>query len=353
MTNIYMEIGMSIDLNKNDIQKLILSLLKPDPRKAKNAAELVNLIGVSRLHKFSKKDQKQEDDLLEKQAKRRILRILDDMIDKPIYGVEELPTTPRTFYLKTPIDYSSLLQMLYGLNSNIVMQLPAEQRSEIELLDSRQIPNSVEQWQQKIYVGRSGFCHRAEAAPETIRAIYKAVESEQFVEFDYQNLKGQKSTPEVFPWGILLKGDSCYLVANQFDRGKPLPITYALHRIKNPKITNRVTKDAPGKPQDKNHFQRFCKDRQLDIFASEFDEDIEVQLRFFNGIGLSLHETVLAVDQQIEPINSQEFRLKATVKNCFELHRFILGYGADVEVESPLGLRELIAEKLKVAATRY
>ncbi len=344
---------MSLDLNKNDIQKLILSLLKPDPSKAKSAGELVKLIGLSRLHKFSKKDQKQEDDVLEKQAQRRILRILDDMIDKLIYGVEELPTNPRTFYLKHQTDYSSLLQMLYGLNSNIVMHLPAEQRSEMELLDSRQMPNSVAQWQQKIYVGRSGFCHRAEAAPETISTIYKAVESEQFVEFDYQTSTGKKSTLEVFPWGILLKGDSCYLVANPYDSGKPLPVTYALHRIKNPKFTNRLTENAPSRPQDKNHFQRFCKERQLDLFANEHDAEIELQLHFFNGMGRSLHETVLAADQQIEPINSKEFRLKATVKNCFELHRFILGYGADVEVESPLELRELIAEKLKVAATRY
>jgi predicted DNA-binding transcriptional regulator YafY len=344
---------MSIDLTKNELEKLLLSLLKADVYKAKSAADLVKEIGIDALRRFSKNKGGIADNALEKQAQRRVLRILDGMVLQKDSQVLIKYGNSRSYYLKKQIDYSKLLQTLYGLDSSLAMRLSADEQQDMKQLAVRKLPDSVAEWHQKIFVGRSGVYFRARTDPKTISIIYDALETEKFVAFDYLNSKGQKKRIEVFPWGILLKGESCYLVANPYNSNKPLPVTYAMHRVAMPEITDRATFNHPSMPLDEQHFQRFCKERQIDLFANENDEDMTLQLHFYNGMGRSLYDTVLDVDQIIEELPNNERRLTAKLKNCFELHRFILGYGDDVEVEAPAELRALIAKKLKTALLRY
>lgn len=354
---------MPRDLNRIELEKKLLSLLKPDVLKAKSAADLFSEIGVDALRRFSRSAAEVDELALKKQAERRILRTLKSMME-----TQEIETSedakilmtggkPRCYYLEKQIDYSKLLKILYGLDkslvSSLVMRLPSDEQQDIQQLEDRKLPAAFADWQQKIFIGRSGVCYRANIDPKTISVIYDAVETETFVAFDYINSGGLKKRIEVFPWGIMLRGESCYLIANPFDSNKPLPVTYAMHRIEQPEITDRLAFNHPSMPQNQHAFQRFCQERQIDLFANERDEDIRIQLHFYGGQGRSLNNTVLSTDQIIEELPDGQLRLTATVRNCMELHRFIMGYGDDIEVEAPAELRDLIAQKMKNAAVRY
>ena len=354
---------MSRDLNKSELEKKLLSLLKPDVLKAKSAADLFSEIGVDALRRFSRSDTEVDELVLKKQAERRILRTLESMVEKQEIEISEdakiLVTggKPRCYYLEKQIDYSKLLKILYGLDkslvSSLVMRLPSDEQQDIQQLEDRKLPAAFADWQQKIFIGRSGVCYRAKIDQKTISVIYDAVETERFVAFDYENSKGLKKRIEVFPWGIMLRGESCYLVANTFENVKPFPVTYAMHRIEQPEITERIALTHPSMPRDQHAFLQFCQERQIDLFPNEEDKDIFIQLHFYGDQGRSLYNTVLSADQIIEELPEGQLRLTATVRNGMELHRFIMGYGDDIEVEAPAELRDLIAQKMKNSAARY
>lgn len=344
-----------VDLNKRQLESLLFQLLKPYKHAAKSAAQLVEEIGIERLTRFSK-NEAVTDIQLKKQASRRVLRILDQMAeDRPTEMLIRYDLNARAFYRTSSQNYGALLQTLFGLNPVLAMHLPPDAQKNAQQLQAKSTHSAAPttDWQRKIYVGRSSVYYRAQIAPVIIDTVYQAVDTERFIAFDYLNSKGQTKRIEVFPWGIMLKGENCYLVANPYNSNKPFPVTYAMHRIHQPAITDRSTLMADCMPKDENSFQRFCHERQVDLFAGADAVDTTLQLRFFNGMGRSLYDTKLAKDQHIEELPNDERRLTATVKDCFELHRFILGYGDDVEVEAPLELRSLIAKKLKTAGNRY
>jgi predicted DNA-binding transcriptional regulator YafY len=345
-----------MELNKRKLEQLLLQLLKTNKEAAKSAGQLADEIGIEQLKRYTK-NENVSDQQVKKQAQRRIQRVLDELAElQPAQVLVRYEQLPRTYYRQPANDYGSLLQALFGVNPSLKMHLSPEAQesaSRLQNKTSRQQGLISNQWQRKIYVGRSGVCYRAQIDNDVIAEVYHAVDAEKFIEFDYLTSTGKAKHIEVFPWGILLKGENCYLVANAYNSQRELPITYAMHRIKNPRITTRSTFAAEGMPKDENHFQRFCQERQLDLFANEDSAEIVLQLRFYNGKGRTLQDTKLSTDQKIEVLSDSECRLTATVKDCFELHRFILGNGDDVEVEAPTELRMLIADKLKNAQNRY
>lgn len=355
------------DLNQAQLEKKLYSLLKPNIRKAKSVSELVAEIGVDQLSRFSKREDKVDELVKKKQAEQRVRRTLklllerqeDDLINghQPDQKLVFISGKQKLYYLEKKADYSELLRNLYGLDrslaTSLAMRLPADEQQNIQNIEERKLPSALVDWRQKIFIGRSGVCYRARIDPKTINSIYSAVENEKFVAFDYVNSKGENERIEVFPWGVMLRGESCYLIANKFDSKKMRPVPYAMHRITSPELTDRLAFNHPSMPRNPEDFQRFCQESQIDVFANEKDQDIRIQLRFLGNQGRSLKHTVLSEDQIIEELPDSQLRLTATVRNSMELHRFIMGYGDDIEVEAPAELRALIAQKMKNAYARY
>jgi predicted DNA-binding transcriptional regulator YafY len=74
---------------------------------------------------------------------------------------------------------------------------------------------------------------------------------------------------------------------------------------------------------------------------------------FKNGAGHHLIETPLAKDQQIERLDLQTLKITAEVLDTPQLQRWLSSFGPDIEILSPLVLRELIATRHQQAAQLY
>ena len=85
----------------------------------------------------------------------------------------------------------------------------------------------------------------------------------------------------------------------------------------------------------------------------ETSQPIELVTLFKNGAGHHLIETPLAVDQQIERIDTQTLKITAQVLDTPQLHRWLTSFGPDLEVLTPATLRNTIAERHQQAAQHY
>jgi len=82
-------------------------------------------------------------------------------------------------------------------------------------------------------------------------------------------------------------------------------------------------------------------------------EEVEVELRFDAAIAPLVTETTWHPSEQVERLENGDVLWRGRVPGTLEIRRWILQWGAQVEVLSPSELRDEIAEIHRVAAARY
>lgn len=80
---------------------------------------------------------------------------------------------------------------------------------------------------------------------------------------------------------------------------------------------------------------------------------VQFEARFSLEAGTHLYETPLSADQIITAQDDGWIKVSATIQQNQQLVWWLLGFGADVEVIAPPELRSQIAEKHRLAASRY
>jgi proteasome accessory factor B len=91
--------------------------------------------------------------------------------------------------------------------------------------------------------------------------------------------------------------------------------------------------------------------RAWDIIADQ--PDVEVVLRFSPAVAGRVAETRWHPSQTLEPGDDGSLGWRARVSGTLEIRSWILGWGADVEVLAPSGLRDEVAGILAAGAARY
>ena len=135
-----------------------------------------------------------------------------------------------------------------------------------------------------------------------------------------------------------------YLVASAWDYTKVQ--LYALHRFSKVEIL----KDAVRVPEG------FSLDESIANGMAEFSSQstpIQLQIRCTEWVANYLAETPLSADQTIEPEADGWVRLTATVNDTWQLHWWLMGQGAGLEVVAPDGLRQKVATALADAFALY
>ena len=91
--------------------------------------------------------------------------------------------------------------------------------------------------------------------------------------------------------------------------------------------------------------------RAWDIIADQ--PDVEVVLRFSPAVAGRVAETRWHPSQALEPGDDGSLGWRARVAGTLEIRSWILGWGADVEVLAPAGLRDEVSGILAAGAARY
>ncbi|TPH15863.1 helix-turn-helix transcriptional regulator [Litorilituus lipolyticus] len=197
----------------------------------------------------------------------------------------------------------------------------------------------LKKWLDKIAFVSEGFnLKKANIKKSVIENVYDGLLHDKKLIIDYKD----KLQQEVHPLGIILKERHIYLVCTFWRFEKPVQI--ALNRIKSIKVMEEKSKAPHGFSLDS-----FIKDGQANIVLSE--EPISLKIKITIAACEHLIETPINESQVISQIDEKWNLLTATVENRQDLRWWLLGFGFQVEVVSPVSLRQefkTMAEKMSL-----
>ena len=166
------------------------------------------------------------------------------------------------------------------------------------------------------------------------KIIQESIENRNVIEFIYRNQKNEEKLRVVEPMVLVLKGFSWYLHGLCRDKGEKR--LFKISRMRELKKRDEVytTKHINFEPE-----------------APKKEECVEVELRFSKEYRYKIEEYKRKEAVIVEEDGS--CIMKTICPNDNGMIAFILSFGDDVEVVSPLWLREKIAEKIEKALKKY
>ena len=173
-----------------------------------------------------------------------------------------------------------------------------------------------------------------------LETVHVALDQGQRLHIDYDSRSQQKALHyTVNPLGLVYRGAVGYLVATIVPYDDPRQL--ALHRIRAAELLDESA--TPSSPFDLQAYARSGAFGFLD------EGPIELVLRMQRPAAQHLYETPLSTDQRIDDDGPDHVRITATVNLTSQLQWWILGFGGQVEVISPAGLKAEIASTLRSA----
>jgi len=182
--------------------------------------------------------------------------------------------------------------------------------------------------------------------PAVARVVYQALLDGRRFTAEYASRSSPSPEPKSFdvsPLGLVARGNLLYLVCTLWDYTDIRQL--AVHRIRSAAST-----DAPVTPPPDFDLDKYIAEGE---FHYPVGPDIKLEARFVRGAAAHLYETPLSQDQVITDLNADEVMVTATVRDTEQLHWWLLGFGANVQVLAPLELRAEIQNELETAAARY
>lgn len=160
-----------------------------------------------------------------------------------------------------------------------------------------------------------------------LEAVSDALYRNHWLEVQYTNIRGKRTSSRVMPLGLAQQGPRLFLVCRfeGFDDDR----TLALQRIKSATVTNMAFERPRG-----FNLQRFDDDGRFGFGAGK-----NIHLKFWirHDEGAQLLETPLSNDQ-IATEKVDGFVIAATVVDTEQLKWWLRGFGDAVKLISPKGL---------------
>lgn len=175
-------------------------------------------------------------------------------------------------------------------------------------------------------------------------AVKDAVVRQQEIVFRYCKPREQEiSTRKVHPLHLRFQESGCYLFCHDVTRRGRIR-RFHLGRMSEVQFTGQTFELK--KPFDiDTHLQN-----SIGIYGAEAAE--RIHLRFTAQVAPLIRERCWHRTQQIEHLDDGAADFIMDVAVTPELERWVLGWGADVEVLAPISLRQAIAEVGRVLASR-
>lgn len=198
-------------------------------------------------------------------------------------------------------------------------------------------------WRSKVRVVQPA---QALIAPPVNAAVHRAVTEgllrDRQMEIVYRKRgKAETVTHIVNPLGLVQRGPITYFVVNQSKD----PFHLAMHRISKAGILDGSAQRPEG----------FDIDRHISSGQLGFGGGTNIRLEaIFSGSAAEhLHESPLARDQDLTILPDQRTRLLVNVPHNQQLEWWLLAFGDQVEVISPLDLRERMKSTVLAMARLY
>lgn len=328
----------SIELSDLDI----VSVIPEEPAAPITLAEIIKRL--ENHHTFDKKS-------LETRNLEQFVRRVIKNEKLRFYKVYEDCTTRPFLYgrLRNPyIQALTVLKQLSFLNDKVTRFLPLHHQA---IFQSSAKQNLIDRWQQYIYVAPSAVWRSPDYNAEALRVIYSAIENQHPIAFDYRNMKGQARRKQLMPWGLMFKAEKIYLLGVEGHLDIDKPASYAVHRMEN-LAPLPMEQNYRCKPDTKTLTQ-ICEEHEIGLFSSHRDKKIAIELKFYGDAARYIDETPLSDDQKVISLADDCRVLKATVRDCYELRKFIRGFGVNVEVLAPAELRAELTAELQALLKRY
>ena len=177
---------------------------------------------------------------------------------------------------------------------------------------------------------------------QILELIQTALLRDEQIQATYQGMSDKAVELRLHPLGLVTKGAVVYLVATAKDYSDIR--TYAIHRFKKAERTFEKLKALNG----------FSLERYIQEGALQFGDVAKFELTgsINDDLARLLTETPLSVDQVIKAKDDQ-WHLKATVLDSWQLRWWILSQGNRIKVLKPLAFAKEIATTLRAAADQY
>lgn len=204
--------------------------------------------------------------------------------------------------------------------------------------------STLSRWPDKVRVVSRNLPMIAPAVAEDVSdAVYSALLEERRFTVEYRTVNGRNKSYEVNPLGMAFVDGLTYLIASLNEHEEP--VLLLLHRILkvvllDKSVTVPVNFDLDTYIARELTFPVGGKIRLVALFTNKGD----IQ---------RLEEAPVSADQNVIILDDGNFELTATVEDTLQLHWWLRGFGARVEVIAPDGLRKEFAEMVRELAERY
>lgn len=181
--------------------------------------------------------------------------------------------------------------------------------------------------------------------PDVFRTVLDALFHDWQITFTYCNAKREiKHHDHCSPLALVYWGEIAFLLASRDGSDKVLQ--YALHRIQN---VEGLSGQRVRRP-DAFDIDRWIREGNLSIRRGA---PIVLEAWFHGPRSRRFAQTPLSDNQEILNDDDEHVHLRATVNDTEELRWWLLGFGPDVEVLAPPGLRQDLAEKIAAMQALY
>jgi len=258
------------------------------------------------------------------------LKIYFDPRTRSYRFTEKVFLQPLTFSLE---EATALVQLILGFSRG---NTPL--RSSLQLAQEKILSCLPQERQKKVEEGRRTVevrltDHPAEVCRDIFACVEQAVREHRRLKVHYYTKYREEWTERLLdPYVITFRGSAWYLVAYCHLRSKVM--IFRLDRMGEVALT-KVNFELP---------RNFSPDA---FFAGswfiEQGDPVKVRLRFAPPAARWVKEAHFHDSQQMEELPDGALLFEVTVKGTREITRWILGYGADVEVLEPAAIRQAVA----------
>lgn len=184
----------------------------------------------------------------------------------------------------------------------------------------------------------------AQVATNVHETVGMALLRDQWLRIQYRKRGASVSAPfEVQPLGLVTRGPMLYLICRF--RGYSDERTIALSRIEQVELLPERFKRP-----DEFSLKEFVEKGRMGYGDSKMSK---IRLRFDHRRGEQLFETQLSHDQEIVEEGSHFLLVTATIPITPQLKRWLLGFGAEVEVIEPASLRRDVIQAISAMKRKY
>ena len=213
-----------------------------------------------------------------------------------------------------------------------------------KVLDAMPSDTGAPAWRDKIRVHRRGqFLTPPTVRPEVQGQVYEALLLNRKVKVSYCGRHDAKAKEhEVNPLGIVLKDGLVYLVCTYWDYTDIRLMT--LHRMS---AAQRM--DVPCTIPKEFNLDEYIKSGELDF---SIGDQITLKAYISEDMAVHLQERPLHSAQEVSKTDDG-ILLTVTVQDTHELRWWLLGFGDQLEVLEPIGLRNYFQDIAKNMAETY